>query len=90
MIIIYLFHSFLFQYESESDQVFNETFYVFCISVCGQPAVPSNAKVKTTTSSTGQLEATYECDNGYELFGPATTKCDPIKGWEKELPFCGK
>lgn len=60
-------------------------------SVCGQPAVPSNAKVKTSAlSATGQLEAVYECDIGYELFGPATTKCDPIKGWEKELPFCGK
>lgn len=53
--------------------------------------MPSNAKVKTSVSSaTGQLEAAYECDAGYELFGLATTKCDPTKGWEKELPFCGE
>lgn len=35
-------------------------------------------------------EATYECDSGYEIFGPSTVKCDPVKGWEKEMPFCGK
>lgn len=38
----------------------------------------------------GIYEASYECDSGYELFGPSTTKCDPKNGWEKDLPFCGK
>lgn len=58
-------------------------------SVCGPPAVPVNAKVQTKTSD-GLIEARYDCDSGYELFGPATIRCDPHKGWEKELPFCGK
>lgn len=35
------------------------------------------------------MEAKYECDPGYELFGPSTIKCDPRRGWERELPFCG-
>lgn len=68
--------------------IFN--WFLFTFSVCGQPAVPSNAKVKTSQSTNGQVEATYECDSGYELFGPKTTKCDPIKGWEKDVPFCGE
>ncbi|CAD7078323.1 unnamed protein product [Hermetia illucens] len=57
--------------------------------VCGQPAVPLNAKVKTTSGDNGIMEAKYECDPGYELFGPSTIKCDPRRGWERELPFCG-
>lgn len=60
-------------------------------AVCGQPSVPLNAKVKTTVSGqSGISEAHYECDSGYELFGPSVTKCDPVRGWEKDLPFCGK
>ena len=51
--------------------------------------MPVNAKVQTK-SSDGLTEARYECDSGYELFGPSTIRCDPIKGWEKELPFCGE
>lgn len=57
--------------------------------MCGQPAVPSNAKVKTIPSQSGITEAHYECDSGYELFGPSITKCDTKRGWEKDLPFCG-
>lgn len=62
----------------------------FFFSVCGPPAVPLNAKVKTVSGDLGIYEASYECDSGYELFGPSTTKCDPKNGWEKDLPFCGK
>lgn len=58
--------------------------------MCGPPAVPLNAKVKTVSGDLGIYEASYECDSGYELFGPSTTKCDPKNGWEKDLPFCGK
>lgn len=60
-------------------------------AVCGQPSVPMNAKVKTTISGqSGISEAHYECDSGFELFGPSVTKCDAQKGWEKDLPFCGE
>lgn len=58
--------------------------------MCGPPAVPLNAKVKTVSGDLGIYEASYECDSGYELFGPSTTKCDPKNGWERDLPFCGK
>ncbi|XP_075158690.1 CUB and Sushi multiple domains furrowed [Haematobia irritans] len=57
--------------------------------VCGPPAVPLNAKVQTVSDGTSILEAKYECDPGYELFGSSTLKCDSRTGWEKELPFCG-
>ncbi|KAG5674431.1 hypothetical protein PVAND_004402 [Polypedilum vanderplanki] len=59
------------------------------LAVCGPPAVPVNSKVQTKTSDYGLSEATYECDSGYELFGPSTIKCDPVRGWEKQMPFCG-
>lgn len=60
--------------------------------MCGPPAVPLNAKVKTVSGGDllGISEATYECDSGYELFGPAKVRCDARKGWERELPFCGR
>ncbi|KAM7347402.1 CUB and Sushi multiple domains furrowed [Cochliomyia hominivorax] len=57
--------------------------------VCGPPAVPLNAKVQTVLDGSSILEAKYECDSGYELFGPTSIKCDARTGWEKELPFCG-
>lgn len=46
--------------------------------------------MKTITGELGIYEASYECDSGYELFGPSVTKCDAVRGWDKELPFCGK
>lgn len=64
----------------------------FLHTACGPPAVPLNAKVKTTVDAVTDkpTAATYECDSGYELFGPATVRCDPLRGgWERELPFCG-
>lgn len=69
---------------------FSHLLFLF-VAVCGQPSVPLNAKVKTSVSGqSGISEAHYECDSGYELFGPSVTKCDPKRGWEKDLPFCGK
>lgn len=59
------------------------------LAVCGPPAVPLNAKVQTVSDGSSILEAKYECDSGYELFGPSSIKCDVRTGWEKELPFCG-
>lgn len=64
-------------------------FIIFVISVCGQPAVPLNAKVQTISGDAGIIEAKYDCDSGYELFGPKSIKCDQRTGWERELPFCG-
>lgn len=63
----------------------------FIVSSLRSPAVPLNAKVRTVTADTGIgfAEAHYECDAGYELFGPASVKCDARRGWERDLPFCG-
>lgn len=52
--------------------------------------MPVNSRVQTKSLDYGISEASYECDSGYELFGSMKIKCDPIKGWERELPFCGK
>lgn len=57
--------------------------------MCGPPAVPLNTKVQTVSGDSGISEARYECDAGYELFGPKIVKCDPKTGWEREIPFCG-
>ncbi|XP_058127402.1 sushi, von Willebrand factor type A, EGF and pentraxin domain-containing protein 1 [Anopheles ziemanni] len=60
--------------------------------VCGPPAIPANARVHTEKAegaSGGLKSARYDCDSGYELFGPETIRCDPVKGWDRELPFCG-
>ncbi|EDX17709.1 GD15948 [Drosophila simulans] len=57
--------------------------------ICGPPAVPLNAKVRTITVDSQIAEAHYECDAGYELFGPSAVKCDRRTGWERDLPFCG-
>ncbi|KAL9879295.1 CUB and Sushi multiple domains furrowed isoform 1-T5 [Glossina fuscipes fuscipes] len=66
-------------------QIFNSAYS----QVCGPPAVPLNAKVQTISNDSGFIEAKYECDAGYELFGPVKIKCDSRTGWDKELPFCG-
>ncbi|XP_017853153.1 sushi, von Willebrand factor type A, EGF and pentraxin domain-containing protein 1 [Drosophila busckii] len=57
--------------------------------ICGPPAVPLNAKVRTVSGESGISEAHYTCDAGYELFGSPSIKCDARSGWERELPFCG-
>lgn len=52
--------------------------------------MPLNSKVTTQSKEgIGVTEARYECDSGYELFGQATILCDPVRGWTKDLPFCG-
>ncbi|XP_055682887.1 sushi, von Willebrand factor type A, EGF and pentraxin domain-containing protein 1 isoform X2 [Lutzomyia longipalpis] len=57
--------------------------------VCGPPAVPANSRVGIATIDSGYVEARYECDSGYELFGSPTIRCDPKRGWDKDIPFCG-
>ena len=53
---------------------------------CPHPAVPLNAQVSL---SSDKSESTYRCDEGYELFGPATRYCDKRTGvWSGELPYC--
>ncbi|KAI5640880.1 sushi repeat (SCR repeat) domain-containing protein [Phthorimaea operculella] len=68
---------------------------------CGHPAVPANARVSlsgATADASGATAAvsvpagviaTYECDEGYELFGAKTRECTLRGDWTQEPPFCG-
>ncbi|CAF4918395.1 unnamed protein product [Pieris macdunnoughi] len=57
---------------------------------CGHPAVPPNARVSLSNSDIvpGTL-ATYECDEGYELFGGHQKECTVRGDWKGDSPFCG-
>ena len=62
---------------------------------CPHPAVPLYAQVTLSpTDSSGLLKfgstATYQCDDGYELFGPALRTCHSSGKWTGDLPYCGK
>lgn len=58
---------------------------------CGHPAVPPNARVSLSvnTDIVPGTVATYECDDGYELFGPHQRECTLRGDWTAEPPFCG-
>ncbi|KAJ2954182.1 hypothetical protein O0L34_g2416 [Tuta absoluta] len=68
---------------------------------CGHPAVPANARVSLSGATAGAsgataltsvpagVVATYECDEGYELFGARTRECTLRGDWTQEPPFCG-
>lgn len=57
---------------------------------CGHPAVPPNAIVSLSNDdlAPGTL-ATYECDEGYELFGGHQKECTLRGDWKGDSPFCG-
>ncbi|XP_026500881.2 sushi, von Willebrand factor type A, EGF and pentraxin domain-containing protein 1 [Vanessa tameamea] len=59
--------------------------------LCGHPAVPPNARVSlpTDTKIVPGTVATYECDEGYELFGAHQRECTLRGDWTAEPPFCG-
>ena len=62
---------------------------------CPHPAVPLYAQVTLSpTDSSGLLKfgstATYQCDDGYELFGPSVRTCHSSGKWTGDLPYCGK
>lgn len=59
---------------------------------CGHPAVPPNARVSLSNNAdiTPGTVVTYECDEGYELFGAHQRECTLRGDWTTEPPFCGK
>lgn len=67
-------------------------FFVLGDRRCGHPAVPPNAKVSlaSDTDIVPGTVATYECDDGYELFGAHQRECTLRGDWTSEPPFCGK
>ena len=59
---------------------------------CGFPGAPAHS---TVTFSNEELvegtRATYTCDRGFELLGPAMKVCAANGTWiPSGIPFCGK
>ncbi len=60
---------------------------------CGYPGSPAHAIVSMSPQGPIQsgTTATYNCDNGYELLGPARRTCNENGTWTPlGIPFCGK
>ncbi|KAH9399906.1 C-type lectin (CTL) or carbohydrate-recognition domain (CRD) [Tyrophagus putrescentiae] len=59
---------------------------------CGYPGSPAHAIVSMSPQGPIQsgTTATYNCDNGYELLGPARRTCNENGTWTPlGIPFCG-
>lgn len=59
---------------------------------CKFPGAPAHSTVSFSneTLSIGTT-ATYNCERGFELLGPAKRVCEPTGEWLPEgIPFCGK
>lgn len=59
---------------------------------CKFPGAPAHSTVSFSndTLTTGAI-ATYTCERGFELLGPARRVCESTGEWLPEgIPFCGK
>lgn len=59
---------------------------------CKFPGAPAHSTVSFSneTLSTGTI-ATYTCERGFELLGPARRVCESTSEWLPEgIPFCGE
>ncbi|XP_064476715.1 sushi, von Willebrand factor type A, EGF and pentraxin domain-containing protein 1-like [Ornithodoros turicata] len=54
---------------------------------CSNLTAPENGSVTFTTTAVGAV-ATYTCDEGYVLQGPATRKCSSSGEWLYSAPIC--
>ena len=63
------------------------TLYRFTVVDCGKIGDPKNGEV-TFNGTTFGSEATYECDEGFELVGEATRVCEATGEWSGEEPVC--
>jgi len=53
---------------------------------CGEPEVPANGEVTLTTTASS-IEARYNCQFGYEMFGNEIRNCYG-RNWEGDQPIC--
>ena len=52
--------------------------------------MPLNARFRVSDASLmSGTKVTYQCDEGYELFGEKTRVCSDKGVWMGDLPFCG-
>lgn len=61
-------------------------------TLCKFPGAPAHSTVSFSndTLTTGAI-ATYTCERGFELLGPARRVCESTGEWLPEgIPFCGK
>lgn len=66
--------------------------FVCAVHACGYPGSPAHAIVTMSTEKIAvNTKATYTCDNGYELLGPARRTCQANGTWTPAgIPFCGE
>ena len=59
---------------------------------CGFPGAPAHSTVTFSSDSIGPgTVATYSCDRGFELLGPAHKECQGNSTWTPAgIPFCGE
>ena len=54
---------------------------------CGSLSNPDNGMVSVTMTTLGSA-ATYSCNNGYSLIGPAMRTCQANGSWSDTDPTC--
>ncbi|KAK4288183.1 hypothetical protein Pmani_038774 [Petrolisthes manimaculis] len=59
---------------------------------CGFPGAPAHSSVSFSTTELGPgTVASYSCDRGFELLGPARKICAENSTWTPPgIPFCGE
>lgn len=61
--------------------------YIITAVDCGHPSGPPNGHVAVAEVSFGSV-ATYSCNTGYGLSGPATRTCLSNGEWSSSAPTC--
>lgn len=68
------------------------SFILDLVSACGYPGCPAHASIAFSSEviNPGTV-ATYTCDSGFELLGPARRVCAANGTWiPAGIPFCGE
>ena len=55
---------------------------------CGSLTDPANGQVDLTSGTTFGLNATYNCNTGYNLVGDSTRTCQATGNWSGSKPTC--
>lgn len=55
---------------------------------CGQLTDPGNGRVDTSAGTSFEDTATYRCDAGFMLRGPANRTCQADREWNGSEPTC--
>ena len=57
------------------------------VFTCNQLTAPSNGEVFVSGFTAGS-QATYSCNDGYNIVGGATRQCVDQQGWSGAAPIC--